>query len=58
MYLVTLLIELYCRWVHVDAARGVVDGAEKVEGAAAACRLPLRYVVAFAGSGAKDITRR
>ncbi|CAK9262632.1 unnamed protein product [Sphagnum jensenii] len=56
--------EVYCgegdtgRWVHVDAARGVVDGAEKVEGAAAACRLPLRYVVAFAGSGAKDITRR
>ncbi|KAH9538704.1 hypothetical protein CY35_15G019900 [Sphagnum magellanicum] len=56
--------EIYCgegdtgRWVHVDAARGVVDGAEKVEGAAAACHLPLRYVVAFAGSGAKDITRR
>ncbi|KAH8939220.1 hypothetical protein BDL97_15G027500 [Sphagnum fallax] len=56
--------EVYCgegdtgRWVHVDAARGVVDGAEKVEGAAAACHLPLRYVVAFAGSGAKDITRR
>lgn len=54
----TLLIEVYCRWVHVDAARGVVDGAEKVEGTAAACHLPLRYVVAFAGSGAKDITRR
>jgi xeroderma pigmentosum group C-complementing protein len=57
--------EVYCsgdgtegRWVHVDAARGIVDGADKIEGAAAACRLPLRYVVAFAGGGAKDVTRR
>ncbi|CAM6099987.1 unnamed protein product [Calypogeia fissa] len=57
--------EVYCceeggprRWVHVDAAKGIVDGADKIEGAAAACRLPLRYVLAFAGSGAKDVTRR
>ncbi|XP_020269305.1 DNA repair protein RAD4 isoform X2 [Asparagus officinalis] len=57
--------EVYCsmetlngRWVHVDAANGVVDGEEKVEAAAAACRRPLKYVVAFAGNGAKDVTRR
>lgn len=42
----------------MDATRGIVDGADQVEGAAAACRSPLRYVVAFAGLGAKDITRR
>lgn len=45
-------------WMHVDATRGIVDGANQVEGAAASCRFPLRYVVAFAGSGAKDVTRR
>lgn len=57
--------EVYCegemltgRWVHVDAANGVVDGEHKVEEAAAACKRPLRYVLAFAGSGAKDVTRR
>lgn len=57
--------EVYCggegsngRWVHVDATRGIVDGADQVEGATAACRNPLRYVVAFAGAGAKDVTRR
>ncbi|XP_074588745.1 DNA repair protein RAD4 isoform X2 [Curcuma longa] len=57
--------EVYCngesstgRWVHVDAANAVIDGSEKVESAAAACRKPLRYVVAFAGKGAKDVTRR
>eukprot|EP00268_Persea_americana_P044800 TRINITY_DN4533_c0_g1_i2.p1 TRINITY_DN4533_c0_g1~~TRINITY_DN4533_c0_g1_i2.p1 ORF type:complete len:708 (-),score=186.07 TRINITY_DN4533_c0_g1_i2:263-2386(-) len=46
------------RWVHIDAANGVIDGEEKVEAAAAACRRSLRYVVAFAGNGAKDVTRR
>eukprot|EP00850_Spirogloea_muscicola_P016316 SM000131S26746 [mRNA] locus=s131:317913:324544:+ [translate_table: standard] len=47
------------RWVHVDGARGVVDGANDVEAATAAgCCQPLRYVLAFAGGGAKDITRR
>lgn len=57
--------EVYCegetltgRWVHVDAANGVVDGEHKVEEAAAACKRPLRYVLAFAGNGAKDVTRR
>ncbi|KAG6518503.1 hypothetical protein ZIOFF_021978 [Zingiber officinale] len=57
--------EVYCngesstgRWVHVDAANAVIDGSEKVESAAAASRKPLRYVVAFAGKGAKDVTRR
>lgn len=57
--------EIYCggegstgRWVHVDATRGIVDGAAQVEGQTAACRSPLRYVVAFAGAGAKDVTRR
>lgn len=48
----------HCRWVHVDATRGIVDGADQVEGATAACRSPLRYVVVFAGAGAKDVTRR
>lgn len=42
----------------MDATRGIVDGADQVEGATAACRSPLRYVVAFAGTGAKDVTRR
>eukprot|EP00850_Spirogloea_muscicola_P010036 SM000058S18466 [mRNA] locus=s58:2763:10424:- [translate_table: standard] len=47
------------RWVHVDGARGVVDCANDVEAATAAgCCQPLRYVLAFAGGGAKDITRR
>ncbi|KAI4320284.1 hypothetical protein MLD38_033780 [Melastoma candidum] len=46
------------RWVHVDAVNAVVDGEDKVEAAAAACRKFLRYVVAFAGNGAKDVTRR
>ncbi|KAJ6796495.1 DNA repair protein RAD4 isoform X1 [Iris pallida] len=57
--------EVYCngetysgRWVHIDAANGIVDGEEKVEAAAAACRRPLKYVVAFSGNGAKDVTRR
>lgn len=57
--------EVYCsletltgRWVHIDAANGVVDCEQKVEAAAAACRRPLKYVVAFAGNGAKDVTRR
>ncbi|KAL2642788.1 hypothetical protein R1flu_010375 [Riccia fluitans] len=46
------------RWVHVDAARGWFNGADQVEGAAVAGRVPLRYAIAFAGSGAKDVTRR
>eukprot|EP01018_Ginkgo_biloba_P029180 Gb_25624 [translate_table: standard] len=57
--------EVYCegetltgRWVHLDAASGVVDGEQKVEAAAIACKRPLRYVLAFAGNGAKDVTRR
>jgi hypothetical protein len=57
--------EVYCgggkeggRWVHVDPCRGVVDAPEGVEAAAAGAKQPLRYVVAFAGGGAKDITRR
>lgn len=56
--------EVYCggqdggRWVHVDAGRGLLDGAGMVEGAARSCKVPLRYVVAFAGNGVKDVTRR
>ncbi|RWW36466.1 hypothetical protein BHE74_00058514, partial [Ensete ventricosum] len=57
--------EVYCsgetltgRWVHVDAANAIVDGAERVEAAAAACRRPMKYVVAFAANGAKDVSRR
>ncbi|XP_072982141.1 DNA repair protein RAD4 isoform X4 [Typha latifolia] len=57
--------EVYCsgealtgRWVHVDAANAIIDGEEKVEAAAAVCRRPLKYVIAFAGNGAKDVTRR
>ncbi|GER34855.1 DNA repair protein Rad4 family [Striga asiatica] len=46
------------KWVHVDAVNAIVDGENKVEAAAAACRKSLRYVVAFAGNGAKDVTRR
>ena len=57
--------EVYCnaenltgRWVHVDAVNMVVDGEHKVEDLAAACKTSLRYVVAFSGLGAKDVTRR
>ncbi|OMP08921.1 DNA repair protein Rad4 [Corchorus olitorius] len=57
--------EVYCggenltgRWVHVDAVNALIDGEQKVEDAAAACKTSLRYVVAFAGRGAKDVTRR
>ncbi|KDP33184.1 hypothetical protein JCGZ_13449 [Jatropha curcas] len=57
--------EIYCsrenltgKWVHVDAVNAIVDGEQKVEAAAAACKTSLRYVVAFAGHGAKDVTRR
>lgn len=57
--------EVYCngenltgKWVHVDAVNAILDGEQKVEAAAAACKTPLRYVVAFAGQGAKDVTRR
>ncbi|XP_071915428.1 DNA repair protein RAD4-like isoform X1 [Coffea arabica] len=57
--------EVYCsgenltgKWVHVDAVNAIIDGEQKVEVAVAACRKSLRYVVAFAGNGAKDVTRR
>ncbi|XP_021296261.1 DNA repair protein RAD4 isoform X1 [Herrania umbratica] len=57
--------EVYCggenltgKWVHVDALNAIIDGEQKVEDAAAACKTALRYVVAFAGRGAKDVTRR
>lgn len=57
--------EVYCnaenltgKWVHVDAVNMVVDGEHKVEDLAAACKTSLRYVVAFYGHGAKDVTRR
>ncbi|KAL3634209.1 hypothetical protein CASFOL_021263 [Castilleja foliolosa] len=46
------------KWVHVDAVNAIIDGDHKVEAAAAACKKSLRYVVAFAGNGAKDVTRR
>lgn len=57
--------EVYCsgenltgKWVHVDAINAIIDGEQKVEAVAAACKTALRYVVAFAGNGAKDVTRR
>ncbi|XP_010266445.1 PREDICTED: DNA repair protein RAD4 isoform X2 [Nelumbo nucifera] len=57
--------EVYCngenltgKWVHIDAANAFLDGEHKVEAAVTACRTSLRYVVAFAGHGAKDVTRR
>ncbi|CAH9089903.1 unnamed protein product [Cuscuta europaea] len=57
--------EVYCsgenltgKWVHVDSVNAIVDGEQNVEVAAAACKIPLIYVVAFAGNGAKDVTRR
>ncbi|XP_055961422.1 DNA repair protein RAD4 isoform X2 [Mercurialis annua] len=57
--------EVYCcgenltgKWVHVDAVNAIIDGEQKVEAAAAACKTSLRYAVAFAGHGAKDVTRR
>lgn len=52
--------EVYCqgKWVHIDAINGIIDGEQKVEAIAAACKTSLRYAVAFAGSGAKDVTRR
>ncbi|KAJ7964480.1 DNA repair protein RAD4 [Quillaja saponaria] len=57
--------EVYCgretltgKWVHVDAVNFIIDGEQKVEAMAHACKTSLRYVVAFAGQGAKDVTRR
>ncbi|XP_071706212.1 DNA repair protein RAD4 [Rutidosis leptorrhynchoides] len=57
--------EVYCngenstgKWVHIDAVNAIIDGEQRVEAAAAACKTFLRYVVAFAGQGAKDVTRR
>ncbi|XWS30832.1 hypothetical protein CRYUN_Cryun23aG0024600 [Craigia yunnanensis] len=57
--------EVYCggenlkgKWVHVDAVNAIINGEQKVEVAAAACKMSLRYVVAFAGRGAKYVTRR
>ncbi|KAH9604354.1 hypothetical protein KSS87_023944 [Heliosperma pusillum] len=46
------------KWVHIDAVNSIIDGELKVEALAAACKSSLRYVVAFAGHGAKDVTRR
>ncbi|QHN91806.1 DNA repair protein [Arachis hypogaea] len=46
------------KWVHVDVVNSIIDGEDKVEAMAAACKTSLRYVVAFAGQGAKDVTRR
>ncbi|XP_010558600.1 PREDICTED: DNA repair protein RAD4 isoform X2 [Tarenaya hassleriana] len=57
--------EVYCngenmdgRWVHFDAVNGMIDAEQSIEAAADACKASLRYVVAFAGGGAKDVTRR
>ncbi|KAL6959587.1 hypothetical protein U1Q18_039740 [Sarracenia purpurea var. burkii] len=57
--------EVYCsgenltgKWVHVDAVNAIIDGEQKVEPAVAACKTSLRYAIAFAGLGAKDVTRR
>ncbi|XP_021728088.1 DNA repair protein RAD4-like [Chenopodium quinoa] len=57
--------EVYCcgenmtgKWVHIDAINSIVDGELKVEAAVTACKKSLSYVVAFAGHGAKDVTRR
>ncbi|XP_039690215.1 DNA repair protein RAD4 isoform X2 [Medicago truncatula] len=57
--------EVYCseenltgKWVHMDAVNLIIDGEDKVEAMVAACKTSLRYVVAFAGHGAKDVTRR
>jgi len=57
--------EVYCggqastgRWVHVDVVNDLIDAERKVEASSAVCKKPLRYVVAFAGNGAKDVTRR
>ncbi|KAL8161180.1 hypothetical protein V2J09_012669 [Rumex salicifolius] len=57
--------EVYCnnenmtgKWVHVDVVHALIDGESRVEAAASACKKSLRYVVAFAGNGAKDVTRR
>ncbi|CAI0548178.1 unnamed protein product, partial [Linum tenue] len=57
--------EIYCteenlagKWVHVDAINAIIDGEHQVEAAATACKTSLRYAVAFAGRGAKDVTRR
>lgn len=57
--------EVYCngenltgKWVHIDAINMMIDGEHKVESMVAACKISLRYVLAFAGQGAKDVTRR
>ncbi|XP_054804096.1 DNA repair protein RAD4 isoform X2 [Prosopis cineraria] len=57
--------EVYCggenltgKWVHIDTINLIIDGEHKVESMAAACKTSLRYVLAFAGQGAKDVTRR
>lgn len=44
--------------MHIDAVNNFIDGEHKVEAVASACKKSLRYVVAFAGNGAKDVTRR
>ena len=44
--------------MHVDVVNDLIDAERKVEASSAVCKKPLRYVVAFAGNGAKDVTRR
>ncbi|PIA26523.1 hypothetical protein AQUCO_09100006v1 [Aquilegia coerulea] len=46
------------KWVHIDAVNLIIGGEGKVEAATSACKRTLRYAVAFAGNGAKDVTRR
>ncbi|CAH1436955.1 unnamed protein product [Lactuca virosa] len=46
------------KWVHVDTINATIDGENKVEALVTACKTSLRYVVAFNGQGAKDVTRR
>ncbi|KAL0734058.1 hypothetical protein Bca4012_010268 [Brassica carinata] len=43
--------------VHVDDVNGMIDAEQNVEAASAVCKMFLRYVVAFAGGGAKYVTR-
>lgn len=55
--------EVFCgsaetgKWIHVDPLLGWIDAPDKVEGAGVRPG-GLAYVVAFASSGAKDVTQR
>ncbi|KAJ3677429.1 hypothetical protein LUZ60_003153 [Juncus effusus] len=46
------------RWIHVDCINGVLNCEDKVENNLSVCKKILKYVVAFNGNGAKDVTRR